>query len=251
MDRSSEDFYIGYMPETPPFLGAWLRPRVQLLIALSALVAMLLVWAQSPFSKAVFEYGEEHDFTGWIDLEPAPSLVVPHPTGAEHSRYLLTVFGKHGAAPAVSEFDGQQVTLRGTLIYRDDRTMIELVEGSLEPAPDPAKPPSFEPEDLGEGTYVGEIVDSKCFLGVMKPGNLKPHRACATRCISGGVPPVLLVRNGAGDATYLLLTGPQGEAIGHEILDRIAEPVKISGRTLRYDDLLVLRSDPATYTDPD
>ncbi len=62
---------------------------------------------------------------------------------------------------------------------------------------------------------------------------------------------MLLVRNGAGDATYLLLTGAQGEAIGPRILDWIAEPVKISGRTLRYDDLLVLRSDTATYTAPD
>jgi hypothetical protein len=129
--------------------------------------------------------------------------------------------------------------------------MIEFLPETLKLVDEPAARPSSEPEDLGENTYVGEIVDSKCFLGVMKPGNLKPHRACATRCISGGVPPVLLVRNSAGDATYLLLTGAQGEAIGPRILDRIAEPVKISGRTLRYDDLLVLRSDPSTYTVPD
>ena len=49
-------------------------------------------------------------------------------------------------------------------------------------------------ESLGKQTFVGEIVDSKCFLGVMNPGRLTPHRACAIRCISGGVPPVLLVR---------------------------------------------------------
>ena len=53
--------------------------------------------------------------------------------------------------------------------------MIELVDGSVEVAPDPAAPPPSEPEDLGEHTYVGEIVDSKCFLGVMKPGRLKPR----------------------------------------------------------------------------
>jgi len=40
---------------------------------------------------------------------------------------------------------------------------------------------------------VGEIVDSKC-LGVMTPGQLTTHRACAIRCISGGIPPVLHVR---------------------------------------------------------
>lgn len=251
MDSSSDDFYIGYMPNTPPFLAAWLRPRVQLLIALAALVALILVSAQSPFSKAVFEFGTPTDFTGWITMEPAPSLIVAHPTGDQHSRYLLSIYGKLGADDAVRDFDGQRVTVTGELIYRDDRTMVEIAPDTLQVSTEQSPLPTGEPEDLGENTYVGEIVDSKCFLGVMKPGNLKPHRACATRCISGGVPPVLLVRNEAGDATYLLLTGAQGEAIGPRILDRIAEPVKISGRTLRYDDLLVLRSDPATYTVPD
>jgi len=42
---------------------------------------------------------------------------------------------------------------------------------------------------LGTQTLVGEIVDSKCFLGVMNPGQLTTHRACAIRCISGGVRP--------------------------------------------------------------
>lgn len=52
--------------------------------------------------------------------------------------------------------------------------------------------------ELGETTLKGEIVDSKCYLGVMNPGNLKAHRACAINCIQGGVPPVLLVRDGGG-----------------------------------------------------
>ena len=39
----------------------------------------------------------------------------------------------------------------------------------------------------------GEIVDPKCFFGVMKPGEGKPHKDCAIRCILGGIPPVLKV----------------------------------------------------------
>jgi hypothetical protein len=56
---------------------------------------------------------------------------------------------------------------------------------------------------LGTQTLIGEIVDSKCYLGVMNPGALIPHRACAIRCISGGIPPVLLVRQSDRSAALL------------------------------------------------
>ena len=105
--------------------------------------------------------------------------------------------------------------------------------------------------ELGEATLRGEIVDSKCYLGVMKPGNLKTHRACAVRCISGGIPPVLVVRSEEGGATsvrYVLLVGPDGEPINEAILDRVAEPVQARGALERHDDLWVLRVDPAEIT---
>src|SRR5947207_1819862 len=96
---------------------------------------------------------------------------------------------------------------------------------------------------LGRRTLVGEIVDSKCFLGVMNPGQLTPHRACAIRCISGGVPPVLVVRQKNGPAIYLLLVASDGKPV----LDIVAEPVEITGEVEREGDLLILRADPATY----
>ena len=43
----------------------------------------------------------------------------------------------------------------------------------------------------------GEIVDSKCYLGVMNPGEGTVHRDCAARCLSGGLPPMLVVRSPA------------------------------------------------------
>jgi hypothetical protein len=51
----------------------------------------------------------------------------------------------------------------------------------------------------------GEIVDSKCFLGVMNPGERTVHRDCAIRCLSGGVPPMLAYRDAAGTHLALLL----------------------------------------------
>jgi hypothetical protein len=100
---------------------------------------------------------------------------------------------------------------------------------------------------LGEHTFIGEIVDSKCFLGVMNPGQLKPHRACAVRCISGGVPPVLLVRETNGTARYLVLVSRDGKPVNKQVLNIVAEPVGIRGELVRQGQMLVLRADPATY----
>ena len=100
---------------------------------------------------------------------------------------------------------------------------------------------------LGKQTLIGEIVDSKCFLGVMNPGQLTPHRACAIRCISGGCPPVLLVRQKEGPAVYLLLVSAEGKPVNKQVLDMVAEPLEITGEVERQGELLILRADPATY----
>ena len=102
-------------------------------------------------------------------------------------------------------------------------------------------------QQLGRQTLVGEIVDSKCWLGVMNPGALTPHRACAIRCISGGVPPVLLVRQKSGPPVYLLLVSASGKPVNKEVLALVAEPVAITGEVERQGDLLILRADPSTY----
>jgi hypothetical protein len=96
-------------------------------------------------------------------------------------------------------------------------------------------------------TLKGEIVDSKCFLGVMNPGQLTTHRACAIRCISGGAPPVLLVRPKAEPARYFLLVSAVGKPINKEVLDLVAEPVEITGQVEAQGDLMILRADPKTY----
>ena len=92
---------------------------------------------------------------------------------------------------------------------------------------------------------VGEIIDSKCYFGVMKPGRGKPHRACAARCISGGVPPVLLITDRRGERRYLLLVGANGQALSTELVPLVAEPVEVEGEVVRSGDLWYLRADPA------
>ena len=81
----------------------------------------------------------------------------------------------------------------------------------------------------------------------MNPGQFTPHRACAVRCISGGIPPILVVRSKEGLPLYFLLVSSDGHPLNKQILDMVAEPVEITGEVERQGELLVLRADPQTY----
>ncbi len=242
----ADDFYVGYLPAAPANLARRTRLIVIAMIASALGLAVLLVLSQSGFGHGVFEYGTERDFKGVVEAAPYPVLAIDRP-GDGRSRYLLSSFGKHGALPLVQDFVGAVVKLRGTLVYRDGLTMIEVVDGSVIPVDASGPPADTLERDLGPITLSGEIVDSKCYLGVMKPGNTKAHRDCAARCISGGIPPVLLVRDAAGNASYYLLVGENGESLNHAVLDLIAEPIEVHGQLRRLGDLYSVRADPATF----
>ena len=242
------DFYVGYQARAPVRLGRFLRRTSAALLVLAAVVAASLAALQGPFDPGVFEFGVVRDFEGVVRETPHPMLLVDRPDRAagQASRHLLVAFGKHGAEPEVDGLDGRRARLRGSLIRRQGQTMIEVVAGSVEALGPAAPGPPGGAVDLGRQTLRGEIVDSKCFLGVMKPGRGKPHRACATLCIRGGIPPVLRVETRDGDFRHLLLTDPSGGAVNDRVLDRIAVPVEVTGRVLRDGDLLILETDPST-----
>jgi hypothetical protein len=154
--------------------------------------------------------------------------------------------GKHGAAELAEPFEGRYVNLSASLAHRDGATLLEIVPDSIVPvaAPEGAPAPTGLRE-LGPRRLRGEIVDSKCFLGVMKPGELESHRACASLCIRGGIPPVPCVRRDDGSATYWLLVDASGGAINQAVLPFVAEPVEIVGQGQALGDLLVLQVEPA------
>jgi hypothetical protein len=118
--------------------------------------------------------------------------------------------------------------------------MVEIVPGSITPLEDaPASPEAIR--DLGAVTVTGEIVDSKCYLGVMNPGSGKVHRDCAARCLSGGIPPIFI--SGDGEDQFLLV-GPDGSALGRDALrDFVAEPLTIRGELLQRGESRLLKID--------
>jgi hypothetical protein len=83
-------------------------------------------------------------------------------------------------------------------------------------------------EPVHNVTFTGELVDSKCYLGVMRPGLGKVHRGCAVRCLAGGVPPAILVRGADGYSQVFMLAADDGAtlAIDPELAARI---ITVSG----------------------
>jgi len=99
--------------------------------------------------------------------------------------------------------------------------------------------PFPEPEPLGTVRLAGEILDTKCWFGAMRPSRGKPHKACAALCIRHGIPPALFARDGAGRETLLILTdgGARHDAA---LLPFVGEPVEITGAARRAGNLLYL-----------
>jgi hypothetical protein len=251
----SDEFYIGWQAAAPPGIAWRIRRVVVGLIALAVILGGLLAAGQRTIGRSVFEWGRVKTFAGILKGDPYPHLLVPRPGASEgpaafSSYYLVNPFKFGLDRDGVKPLEGMWVELRGTIIHRENQTMIEVVEGSIQPASakEAVSTQAVSPSiSLGEQTLSGEIVDSKCYLGVMNPGALIPHRACAIRCISGGVPPVLLVRRATGTPLYFLLVARDGAAVNREVLGMVAEPLEITGEVRRQGDLLVLYADPSTY----
>jgi len=244
--NEESDFYVGYLPQASSALRHFLRRVVLALGLLGVVLALALVLAQMPFAKSYFEFGTPRDFEGSLITEPYPTLLVRRPGHVDRaqkaSEYLLVAPGKHGADALVRDFAGKEVHLRGQLIYRDGRTMVEVEPGSIRPTAIPAAGLG-EIRDLGPVTLAGEIVDSKCYLGVMNPGQGKVHRDCASRCLSGGIPPLFIE---SANGRQFLLVAQDGRALPYEALKEfIAEPINMTGELMQGGDAQVLRIDPS------
>ena len=243
------DFYVGYLPKAPVEVARRIRALVVPLFILATIAAVVFARVQRTFAPSVFEYGKVSTFEGTIEATPYPILIVAEPgTESRALRYLLVAEGKHGADSQVATLAGKNVQLRGTKIYRDNQTMIEVMTGSILVMGD-SKQPRQASKELGNFELIGEIVDSKCYLGVMNPGSGKVHRDCAVRCLSGGIPPMFATSDFNGRPAILLLTDHSKARLPKEaFLGRVAQPVRIRGTVIQTGDSLFLETEPSAIS---
>jgi nitrite reductase/ring-hydroxylating ferredoxin subunit/DMSO/TMAO reductase YedYZ heme-binding membrane subunit len=237
-----DEFYVGYGPTAPAGLARFIRHVVVTALVLVGAIVGAMALAQDRFAAAAFEYGRPTELIGTVRTAPYPFLEVQRPGSDRVSRYLLAAAGKHGAQAIAGPLDGRRVVLQGTLAYRDGLTLLEV--STTEPRPEPSSP-AAAPQNLGTFDLVGEIVDGKCYLGVMNPGEGKTHRECAARCVAGGLPPMLVVRDEQGHRLDLLLVDRRGEPIAG-IARWVGRPVAVTGRVARLGDLWLLEADPTS-----
>lgn len=231
-------FYVGYSESTPPAVARALRWMTVLLLVLSAGVAILLATAQDPFDAGTFAYGSPELYTGTLLPGASPRLTVD---GEEHA--LVSEF-KHGPPDELRRLVGKRVSLEATPILDPTGRALEVTSVPPEDAGRATELPPATP--VGRAELVGEIVDIKCALGAMKPGRGKVHRACATLCIRGGIPPGLLVQSEGGQRRLYWLESEDGGALGLELLHWVGRPVHAEGEVLRRGETFFLRVDPAT-----
>ncbi|MEM8549062.1 MAG: hypothetical protein AAGF46_12960 [Pseudomonadota bacterium] len=240
MADDSKAFYLGYAAAPPAAVRTWLKRSVPSLLLATGLVLGFFAGAQQPVATATFEFGAPKTVSGIVVLDPYPALLI---TEGEHlQRVHLVGEGKHGAD--MRAYAGQAVSLSGTLIERGAGRMYEVVAGSVtvtDPAP---VVPERSTRRLGAASGRGEIVDSKCHLGVMQPGEGTGHRACAIRCINGGVPPLFVSTGDNGQPRYWLLTDVHGEPLGAGILPLVGKRVEIAGELIELGNTHYLRVDP-------
>ena len=237
----NDEFYVGYVPKAPASLAKIVSRIVAGVVLAGSAIGALLILNQPPFAASKFEYGEYREYSGVIEEWPYPILLT------NDASFLLVAPGKHGLSDIVKGIQGKSFRLKGSLIERGPDRMLEVLPGSMQEIPPVHVQNPSGPIDLGSVRLRGEIVDTKCYFGVMNPGNTKVHRDCAVRCISGGAPPAFIVRDASGDTRTLLLVGPEGRALNREVLPFVAEPVEIPGELVRSGSTLILKADPARF----
>ncbi|HEX6171951.1 MAG TPA: hypothetical protein VFZ33_19845 [Chitinophagaceae bacterium] len=236
------------MSKAPAGFAKHVKRVLLILFPIALIVGYFLATSQKKFSTANFEYGKTTDVKGVYYSSPVPMLKVFDKNNLSMTLPLVG-FGKHGAETAIMELEkekevslnGKEVTLKGTLIYGDGKTLLQ-VDKNDDPIVNIGSESTvhLQQKDLGTQTIRGEIVDPKCYFGVMKPGEGKVHRDCAIRCILGGIPPVLHVQNEKGESNYYLIVGPNGEKMNEAVQDVVAEPVSIEARVVQQDDWIIL-----------
>lgn len=242
-----DEFFIGYAPPMAPRLARFVTTVVIVLASGVLVWAVTVAAGHVPLEGGTFEFGHPQRFSGTIVERPYPALRIDGEQGAT-PRLLLVAPGKHGAGALVRGLDGRHVTMTGTRVLRGTHMMIEVEPATLVLGEGSAGP-AIPSESIGVGpvTVRGEIVDSKCFLGVMVPGSGKTHKDCASLCLRGGIPPALYVQDRAGQSSLLLLTEAGGEPIGTQAIQVAGEPIDMTGTIERQGGWLVLRTDPRTW----
>ncbi|MEM7625168.1 MAG: hypothetical protein AAF333_06020 [Planctomycetota bacterium] len=240
------EFYVGYLP-LPARMKRGLLILVPMLLIAVVVVGAVLPTKQNDPGTGAWDLDGVTEYTGIVRTEPYPAVLVPADSGG-YDTVLLASQIKTGVQERAADFEGAWVTVRGNLAERDGRRLLTLLDGdtAVQPVEAAGSFAPAEPESQGRFQLTGQIIDPKCYLGAMKPGEGKIHKACATLCIKGGIPPMFMTENRGGERALYLLTDASGDAVFNPIEQYIADPITAEGEIETHGDLSWFKIDPLT-----
>lgn len=235
-------FFVGWQ-KMPGGLALFLWALLPLLAGVLGGAALALAFSDTAPEPAGGSTGGV-ELTGIVQLEPYPMLRMPPDAAHPEPRTVLLIQpGKNGAQARLAGLDGATITTRGRLYERQGQLLFEL--GGGDQAVRPAQTiPGFMPaaaKPIGSHALAGEVVDPKCYLGSMQPGEGKPHMMCGNRCLFGGIPPMLAAHDPEGGLAMVLLLAQDGTAAVEPFEPWTSLPVRVSGDMFAIDDLLVMQ----------
>ena len=247
MTDKKAPFFVGYQP-MPAALARFYRPLALALIIASGVGGYWVGAQQSASAPAHWDTAAITTAKGVLTLRPYPTL---HRLRADNpgeiESLLLVRQGKHSADDWARAHAGKAVAVSGHAITRGRWTMLEIAtRDAIAPAADVDAArinALLAVEPLGAVEVNGEIADSKCFLGVMKPGAGVVHKACAEICLRGGIPPLLVAEDARGQQFGYLLALADGGAAATQLVPFAAESVQVRGQLQRQGGLLLIRVD--------
>lgn len=223
-------FFVGYLPMPGPLVRFSLLAGTALVGLLWALGFAAGASQRSP-AETLAPAKPGHEQAGALVMRPYPHL--RHLDAEGRVRSLLLAGGGKTGVSFSEEDQGGALVLQGLLLARAGTRLLDgagTSDAKAEIGPETLQRLRTAPATpLGRVTLRGEIVDSKCFLGRMRPGRGRVHRGCAQYCIQGGIPPLLATWDENGAETHYLLTSRDGGPIGEAVLPFVAEPVAVTG----------------------
>lgn len=243
MEKLNE-FYIGWKDDLPGSSKAKIKIFLLAVFSLMVMVAVFYVPTQNKFANSVYDVGNTTEYEGYLFKDPVPMLVTIDKEGKRES-ILLVGYGKFGAIKTIENWEEENkkqldkilVKLSGTKISYHGQKLLELTdEDDFVKWTDENQTRGRESMELHEVSLTGEIVDPKCYFGAMKPGYGKVHRSCAIRCLSGGIPPVLIDDEGKDHIILLPENTPVSSLFG-----TVSKRVNVKGKSLVIDSQLYIR----------
>ncbi len=239
-------FFIGFI-DTPKELRPFLLGIAALIIIAFAGLALAIGGTQDEPEQASFRFDwGPQTVKGILENHPYPILHVTE--GSEQveagSTIMLSGVGKNGVQGRASELEGHLVQATGIMLKRGELDMMQIGGQADRLMPLDGETATLDSEPMGRWRLAGEICDGKCLAGAMRPGRGLAHKACAILCLDGGVPPVFVTTAPIEGHAFLLIGGPDGQALPDVLLQQAATYLEIEGEVERRGALLVLRADP-------